>query len=73
MKVYVFESVVLLISSIFLFSSIIAFGCSFKCGGYDEDEKLKALWYFAASGAFALIFGARMIYLLAVEAGMNLF
>ena len=69
---YVFEGVFLLISSAFMLSCILASLFAKKAGCFNDSEKNDVIKAFVISGAVTLIFGARMIYLLAVEAGMTL-
>ena len=68
---YVFEGAFLLISSAFMLSCIVA-SLFAKKAGFNDSEKNAVIKAFVISGAVTLIFGARMIYLLAVEAGMTL-
>jgi len=70
---YVFEGVILLLSSCLLLSCIIASLFAKKAGGFTDNEKYNIINAFSISGIVTLIYAARLFYLLAVEAGITLF
>jgi len=67
---FVFETVILALSSCVLLSCILASSFQ-KAGGFNDKEKDDIINAFAVSGIVTLIYAGRLLYLFAVEAGIS--
>lgn len=71
---YIFEGIFLLIGSAMLSgATIVATIFTYGNQPFSERDKTALIRLFAVSGFITLVFGARMLYLLSLEAGYTMF